>query len=184
MIEEVQSSERVSVFKYPPVCVKCPASWIDEAVMFDQWALKDDAKYLRGWNAAKRIGKRAFAAYFDLQQQFLDNHFKWSDKRIYTDFSLRKDGQVVDIILNCIPIKDNKPKIGRNYLCNTWKSQAKRNNPAIHVFCGWWCPTVFMFGWIDNDDLKPGKQQIRENDLKPMYEHPMLRDLDTRGMYV
>lgn len=184
MIEEVTVSERVSIFRYPTISVKCPSEWVDEAVRFDEWSLQDGMDYLRGWNAAKRLSKRAFAAYYGLQKQFMDNHHRWKKGRIYTDFCLSNGENEVDIIIQAIPIKDYKPKIGKSFTCNIWKSSAKRDNPLIHVFCAWWCPITFILGWIPDEDLKSGKSQIRDHNLKSIHSHPILSKMDNRGMYV
>jgi hypothetical protein len=181
----MKTSERVSVFRFPPISIKCPSSWIDEAARYDNWSLQEGAEYLRGWNSAKRISKRAFAAYFNLQREFTKNHTEWAKKcKLQTDFTLSYKGQTTNVVIQTIPVKDYKPKIGRAYSSNVWKSNRSQNQPLIHVFTIWWCPIVFLLGWIDNKDLTGGKQQIKDHHLKPIYNHPILEGLDKRAMYV
>lgn len=184
MIELTDCDERVSIFKFPVISIKCPQGWIDEAVRYDDWMSQGSNDFFRGWNTAKRISKRAFAAYFGLQSQFLDNHHKWSRNRTYTDFMLSHNGVEYDIAIQAIPIKDYKPRIGKEFFANVWKVKPRSDRPVIHIFCSWWTPVVFILGWISNESLGEGKQSIKEDNLRPIYEHPALAALDTRNMYV
>jgi hypothetical protein len=179
-----KSDYRISVFKNPIVSIKTPSSWVDEAIRYEEYIAETEATSYRGWASSRRICKRAFAAYYGLKKQFNDRHNDWKKKRPRYDFHLTDGNSHIDIVVQTMPIKDYKPKIGKNFTINVWKPWKDSSYPIIHVIMAYWTPICFMIGWISNDDLKAKKTELTESKLNPIYSHPLLFSLDKRGMYV
>lgn len=184
MIEVTDCNNRISIYRHPVIAIKCPGPWVDEAIRFDEWIASEGGSFFHGWNAAKRISKRAFAAYFGLQDQFVNNHNRWSRKRTYTDFYVSDEGNTSRFLIHGIPIKDYKPKVGKQLVTNVWKDRGKDDSPMCHIITQWWCPLVIIVGYVNNDDLKQGKNQITDSQIKPIYEHKILSNIDKKVMYV
>lgn len=184
-IEVRDTQERISVFKHPVISIKVPSAWTNESADYDtKISSAGDNEWLRGWHCARRVAKRAFAAYYGLEGQFQQKHDSWESGRPDYDFSVSSDSRSCLITLHTIPIKDNKPKIGRTFTTNVYRSNKSLELPLVHVFSIWWCPIVMLIGWISNNDLKErGKTEINEQKLKPIYTHEVLKEIDKRGMY-
>jgi len=176
----------ISIYKHPVISLSVCSDWIDEALQFDKHiAAQKQIAWLSGWYGARRLAKRAFATYFDLQTQFEEKHLDWDAEKPRTDFTLTNGKLECDVNLSCIPIKDWNPKLGRSFEAKIYKITKKLSRPLIHVFATWSCPNITLIGWLPNSPMNDmGKVEVKESDVKPIYEHPVLSNLDNKGMYI
>lgn len=178
---------KISLFKVPPIAINCPEKWIDEAIEFEEWYSANSEKYLsylKGYYSARRLAKRAFALYYDQTEQFDKFYKDWEEDKNRTDFVITKNKVRYRFDLTCIPVKDWNPKIGHTFNCKYFRN-TKLEGDISHLFCSWWCPIIFINGWVNDKDInQKGVTEITQDKLKSMKSHLILDSLDTRKTYI
>lgn len=175
---KIEKIDRISLFKDPVIALKCPNSWIYEASKFEERVLaqRENSGYLTGWFSAKRMAMRAFSSYFDIKEQ-LDLSAKNTEVKSVFDFTLNG----YEIAINAFPVKDYFSRIGHTFNGNLYKSKSKNN--LLHVICSWWCPILFIVGYVDNATLEYGKNLITSQHINPLFNHNVFKH-DDKLLYI
>lgn len=174
---------RLSIYPYPVISVVVPGLWVTEAEEHAELALKQRGQtdqWLASSYASRQIARKAFAAYYGLQDQWERFHTGNLGDSPKTDFTINGNKGEEKLKIACLQPREAPFQVGIGHTINIFHDSTN----GTHIVCTWIIPTLTIVGFTPNIQRKSsGKSIYRYDTLSPMYKHETLDLMDKRKQY-